>query len=149
MKDVVVSSAKMIQQVEQQLSKSVRIAESSSENLDNMETHLAAISGHLQKLVELQSKAAKSEEPKAAAKLPPPPIAPAGVNVTPQVAPAGMTVPQATFGTAAHPVQPKLMPGSLTPPGPSGFPPSPVFPPQTFSAGLYGTPQTPTAGTKG
>ena len=123
MKDVVVSSAKMIQQVEQQLSKSVRIAESSSENLDNMETHLAAISGHLQKLVELQSKAAKSEEPKAAAKLPPPPIAPAGVNVTPQVAPAGMTVPQATLGTAAHPVQPKLMPGSLTPPGPSGFPP--------------------------
>ena len=143
MKDVVVSSAKMIQQVEQHLSKNVRIAESTSESMDNMETHLAAISGHLQKLVELQSKSTKTEDPKASAKLPPPPIAPAGRNVTPQVAPAGMTVPQATQGTAAHPVQPKLMPGSLTPPGPSGFPPSPVYPPQAFTAGLYGTPQTP------
>ena len=132
MKDVVVSSAKMIQQVEQHLSKNTKIAESTSESMDNMENHLAAISGHLQKLVELQSKATKPEEPKASAKLPPPPVAP-----------AGMTVPQATLGTAAHPVQPKLTPGSLPPPGPSGFPPSPVYPPQ--ATGPYGTPQTPSA----
>ena len=121
MKDVVVSSAKMIQQVEQHLSKNIRTAESAAENMENMENHLAAISGHLQKLVELQSKSTKTEDPKASAKLPPPPVAPAGMNVPPQVAPASMTVPQATLGTAAHPVQPKLMPSNLTPPMPSGF----------------------------
>ena len=132
MKDVLISSAKMIQQVEQHLSKNGRIAEATSESMDNMENHLAAISGHLQKLVELQSKSNRPEEPKASAKLPPPPVAP-----------AGMTVPQATLGTAAHPVQPKLMPNTLTPPGPSGFPPSPVYPPQAFAPGPYGTPQTP------
>ena len=138
MKDVLISSAKMIQQVEQQLSKNGRLAEATSESMDNMENHFAAISGHLQKLVELQSRSSRPEEPKASAKLPPPPVAPASMTV-----PASMTGPQATLGTAAHPVQPKLMPGSLTPPGPSGFPPSPVYPPQAFPAGLYGTPQMP------
>ena len=56
--------------------------------------------------------------------------------------------PQATLGTgnvASSPPAPKLMPTNLTPPMPSGFPPSPVYPPPTFSAGIYGTPQTPTA----
>ena len=55
--------------------------------------------------------------------------------------------PQATLGTgqvAVPPPAPKLMPTNLTPPMPSGFPPSPVYPPPTFSAGIYGTPQTPT-----
>ena len=149
MKDVVVSSAKMIQQVEQHLSKNIRIAESTAENMENMENHLAAISGHLQKLVELQSKSTKTEDPKASAKLPPPPIAPAGMNVPPQVAPASMTVPQATLGTAAHPVQPKLMPSNLTPPMPSGFPPAPPFAPQSYAPAVapaaYTTPSTPGA----
>ena len=145
MKDVVVSTAKMVQQAEQHLSRSVRIAETSSEGIDGLEVHLKAISGHLQKLVELQSK--KPDEPKAAAaKLPPPPMAPASGNIPAQGAPGGMTGPQATLGTGAHSaVQPKLMPGSLTPPTPSAFPPSPVFPPPTFGGGIFGTPQTPTA----
>ena len=134
MKDVLISSAKMIQQVEQHRSKSARIAESTAENMENMENHLAAISEHLRKLVELQSKSTRTEDPKASAKLPPPPFVPAGVNV-----------PQATLGTAAHPVQPKLMPNTLTPPGPSGFPPAPPYPQQGYPTGPYGTPQTPCA----
>ena len=126
MKDVLVSSAKMIQQVEQHRSKNARIAESTAGNMESMENHLAAISEHLRKLVELQSKSTKAEDAKSPAKLPPPPFAHAGVNV-----------PPATLGTAAHP--PNLMPNSLTPPGPSGFPPAPPYPQQD------GTPQTPGA----
>ena len=88
-------------------------------------------------MVELQSK--KPDEPKAAAaKLPPPPMAPASGNVPAQGVPGGMTGPQARLGTGAHPaVQPKLMPGSLTPPSPSAFPPNPVFPPPTFGGGIF------------
>ena len=119
MKDVLISSAKMIQQVEQHLSKNARIAESTAENMENMENHLSAISDQLKKLVELQSRSTRAEEAKASAKLSPPPVAPAGVNV-----------PPATLGTAAHPVQPKLMPNTLTPP--AGFPPAPAYPRQGY-----------------
>ena len=136
MKDIVLSMAKLIQQSEQHLSRGVRAAEASSEGIDGLEVHLKAIGGHLQKLVELQSK--KPDDPKAAGpKLPPPPMAPASGNAPAQGVPVGMTAPQSA-------VQPKLMPGSLTPPTPSAFPPSPAFPTPTFGAGIFGTPQTPT-----
>ena len=61
-KDVLISSAKMVQQVEQHLSKNARIAESTAENMENMENHLSAISDHLKKLVELQSRSTRAEE---------------------------------------------------------------------------------------
>ena len=65
----------------------IRIAESTSESMDNMETHLAAIGAICRSWWSLQSKSTKTDDPKTSAKLPPPPIAPAGMNVTPQVAP--------------------------------------------------------------
>ena len=140
MKDIVLSMAKLIQQSEQHLSRGVRAAEASSEGIDGLEVHLKAIGGHLQKLVELQSK--KPDDPKGAGpKLPPPPMAPASGNAPAQGVPGGMTAPQGA-------VQPKLMPGSLTPPTPSAFPPSPAFSTPAFGAGIFGTPQTPTAGYK-
>ena len=129
-KDVLI----LVQQVEQHMAKNARLAESTAENMENMENHLLAISDHLKKLVELQSRSTRAEEAKASAKLPPPPVAPAGVNL-----------PPATLGTAAHPVQPKLMPNSLTPPGPSGFPPAPAYPQQGYPTGPYGTQPTPCA----
>ena len=77
-KDVLISSAKMVQQVEQHLAKNARIAESTAEIMENMENHLSATSDHLKKLVELQSRSTRAEEAKASAKLPPPPVAPDG-----------------------------------------------------------------------
>ena len=137
MKDIVLSMAKLIQQSEQHLSRGVRASEASSEGVDGLEVHLKAIGGHLQKLVELQSK--KPDEPKAAGpKMPPPPMAPTSGNAPAPGVPGGMTAPPGA-------VQPKLMPGSLNPPTPSAFPPSPAFPTPTFGAGIFGTPQTPTA----
>ena len=132
MKDIVLSMAKLIQQSEQHLSRGARASEASSEGIDGLEVHLKAIGGHLQKLVELQSK--KPDDPKAAGpKMPPPPMAPASGNAPAQGVPVGMTAPQSA-------VQPKLMPGSLTPPTPSAFPPSPAFSTPTFGAGIFGTP---------
>ena len=136
MKDIVLSMAKLIQQSEQHLSRGTRAAEASLEGIDGLEVHLKAIGGHLEKLVELQSK--KTDEPKAAGpKMPPPPMAPTSGNAPAPGVPGGMTAPPGA-------VQPKLMPGSLTPPTPSAFPPSPAFPTPTFGAGIFGTPQTPT-----
>ena len=133
MKDIVLSMAKLIQQSEQHLS-----AEASSEGIDGLEVHLKAIGGHLQKLVELQSK--KPDEPKAAGpKMPPPPMAPTSGNAPAPGVPGGMAAPPGA-------VQPKLMPGSLNPPTPSAFPPSPAFTTPTFGAGIFGTPQTPAPG---
>ena len=138
MKDIVLSMAKLIQQSEQHLSRGTRAAEASSEGIDGLEVHLKAIGGHLQKLVELQSK--KPDEPKAAGpKMPPPPMAPTSGNAPAPGVPGGMNAPQGA-------VQPKLMPGSLNPPTPSAFPPSPAFTAPTFGAGIFGTPQTPAPG---
>ena len=79
MKDIVLSMAKLIQQSEQHLSRGTRTAEASLEGIDGLEVHLKAIGGHLEKLVELQSK--KPDEPKAAGpKMPPPPMAPTSGN---------------------------------------------------------------------
>ena len=64
----------------------IRIAESTSEYGQHGDS-LGGNRCHLQKLVDLQSKSTKTDDPKTSAKLPPPPIAPAGMNVTPQVAP--------------------------------------------------------------
>ena len=138
MKDIVLSMAKLIQQSEQHLSRGTRAAEASSEGIDGLEVHLKAIGGHLQKLVELQSK--KPDEPKAAGpKMPPPPMAPTSGNAPAPGVPGGMAAPPGA-------VQPKLMPGSLNPPTPSAFPPSPAFTTPTFGAGIFGTPQTPAPG---
>ena len=140
-KDIVLSMAKLTQQSEQHLSRSTRAAEASLEGIDGLEVHLKAIAGHLQKLVELQSK--KPDEPKAAGpKMPPPPMAPTTGNAPAPGVPGGMTAPPGA-------VQPKLMPGSLNPPTPSAFPPSPAFTTPAsfttpaFGAGIFGTPQTP------
>ena len=144
MKDIVLSMAKLIQQSEQHLSRSTRAAEASLEGIDGLEVHLKAIAGHLQKLVDLQSK--KPDEPKAAGpKMPPPPMAPTTGNAPAPGVPGGMTAPPGA-------VQPKLMPGSLNPPTPSAFPPSPAFTTPAsfttpaFGAGIFGTPQTPAPG---
>ena len=138
MKDIVLSMAKLIQQSEQHLSRGTRAAEASLEGIDGLEVHLKAIGGHLEKLVELQSK--KTDEPKAAGpKMPPPPMAPTSGNAPAPGVPGGMTAPPGA-------VQPKLMPGSLNPPTPSAFPPSPPFNTPTFGTGIFGTPQTPAPG---
>ena len=120
------------------------------ENLCSTMKTLVDVEEKKSKLVAQVSQAAKAapmtgttSTPASVPGVSPPGSAPGGFVTTPPTGGA----PQATLGTgqvAAPPPAPKLMPTNLTPPMPSGFPPSPVYPPPTFSAGVYGTPQTPT-----
>ena len=87
-----------------------------------------------------------------ATNIPPPGPASGPAASSPSTAGPGMAAgaPPATLGTAGlftqqtpqtPNVQPKLMPSSLTPPAPSGFPPPPAFtPPPVFGTGPASAP---------
>lgn len=92
LKDVAISSAKMLQGIEQHLNKNHKISESTAETLENIEGHLSAVSENIKKLVDLQSQS-RSAESKASAVLPKVPPPPSSMTPSLPTPPGGRGTP--------------------------------------------------------
>ena len=126
LKDVTISSSRMLQGINDHLNKQNKVAEGMAETMENVESHLATLNEHMKKLIEIQQKN----------------VTEGGKTTTVPVAPrmdsgvASTAAKAATLGTTGRAAKAMPIPPEAVPPAPVGTPlPIPPAPPQ-LSQGL-------------
>ena len=143
LKDVTISSSRMLQGINDHLNKQGKVAEGMAETMENVEGHLSTLNDHMKKLIEIQQK--NVTEGGRTTNVPVAPRMDSGV--APSAAAKAATLGTTGRAAKAMPVAPEAVP-PVGPPLP--MPPAPplvnqgLAPPQTLDPNMAGmaTPST-------